>query len=112
MKPPPNPGDGLWFPRSLAASKFLFAAICHFARNLSHERNRQRLLLQIQEVQAAPRVEVHPRRLLLFVRPQSSLQKRQSILAAWYREELRKEAWPLIETWQQRLHVRCNKLFI
>jgi predicted metal-dependent hydrolase len=69
-------------------------------------------LLQIQEVQAAPRVEVHPRRLVLFVRPQSSLQQRQSILAAWYREELRKEAWPLIETWQQRLHVRCNKLFI
>ena len=69
-------------------------------------------MLQIQEVQAAPRVEVHPRRLVLFVRPQSSLQQRQTILAAWYREELRKEAWPLIETWQQRLHVRCNKLFI
>jgi hypothetical protein len=69
-------------------------------------------LLQIQEVQATPRVEVHPRRLVLSVRPQSSLQKRQSILAAWYREELRKEAWPMIEIWQQRLHVRCNKLFI
>jgi predicted metal-dependent hydrolase len=63
----------------------------------------QPLLLQIQEVQAAPRVEVHPRRLLLFVRPQSSLQKRQSFLAAWYRQELRKEALPLIEIWQQCL---------
>ncbi len=72
----------------------------------------QPLLLQIQEVQAAPRVEVHPRRLLLFVRPQSSLQKRQSILAAWYRQELRKEALPLIENWQQCLNVRCNQLFI
>ncbi len=66
----------------------------------------------LERRQAAPRVEVHPRRLVLFVRPQSSLPKRQSILAAWYREELRKQAWPLIETWQQRLHVRCNKLFI
>jgi hypothetical protein len=112
VKAPPNPGGGLWFPHSLAACKSLPPALCHFARNLSHERNRQRLLLQIQEVKAAPRVEVHPRRLIMFVRPQSSLQKRQSILAAWYREELRKEAWPLIETWQQRLHVRCNKLFI
>jgi predicted metal-dependent hydrolase len=72
----------------------------------------RRLLLQIQEVQATPRVEVHPRRLVLFIRPQSSLQKRQSILAAWYREELRKEALPLIDSWQDRLHVRCNKLFI
>lgn len=72
----------------------------------------QPLLLQIQEVQAAPRVEVHPRRLLLFLRPHSSLQKRQSILAGWYRQELRKEALPLIETWQQRLNVACNQLFI
>jgi len=72
----------------------------------------QRLLLQIQEVQAAPRVEVHPRRLVLFIRPQSSLQKRQSILAAWYRDELRKEALPIIETWHERLNVHSNKLFI
>jgi hypothetical protein len=64
----------------------MFAVLCHFARNLSHERNRQRFLLQIQEVQAAPRVEVHPRRLVLFIHPQSSLQQRQTILAAWYRE--------------------------
>lgn len=69
-------------------------------------------MLQIQEVQAAPRVEVQPRRLVLFVRPESSPEKRQSILAAWYREELRKEAVPLIETWQQRLQVNCHKLFI
>lgn len=78
----------------------------------SHHLWGQRLLLQIQEVQAAPRVEVQPRRLVLFVRPESSPKQRQSILAAWYREELRKEAVPLIETWQQRLQVDCHKLFI
>jgi predicted metal-dependent hydrolase len=72
----------------------------------------QRLLLQIQEVNAAPRVAVHPRRLVLFVRPGSTTEKRQSILAAWYRDELRKEAAILIEKWQQRLHVKVNKLFI
>jgi hypothetical protein len=105
-------GRWVWFPRSLAACESLLSALCHSARSLSHERNRQRSLLQIQEVQATPRVEVHPRRLVLFIRPQSSLQKPQSILAAWYREELRKEALPLIDSWQDRLHVRCNKLFI
>jgi predicted metal-dependent hydrolase len=78
----------------------------------SHHLWGRRLLLQIQEVNATPRVEVHPRQLVLLIRPGSSLQKRQSILAAWCREELRKEALPLVETWQQRLHVNCNKLFI
>lgn len=72
----------------------------------------RRFLLQIQEVNAAPRVEVHPKRLILLVRPGSSLEKRQSVLAAWYRDELRREAAILIERWQQRLSVQANKLFI
>jgi predicted metal-dependent hydrolase len=72
----------------------------------------QRLLLQIQEVNAAPRVAVHPRGLVLFVRPGSTAEKRQSILAAWYRDELRKEAAILIDKWQQRLHVQANRLFV
>ena len=72
----------------------------------------QRLLLQIREVNAAPMVEVLPRHLILGLRPGTSLEKRQSILAAWYRNELRTEAAGLIEHWQQRLGVQSNRLFI
>ena len=72
----------------------------------------QRLLLHIEEVNAAPRVEVHPRHLILYLRPGSTLEKRQSILATWYRNELRREAAGLIDHWQQRLNVRINKLFV
>jgi predicted metal-dependent hydrolase len=71
-----------------------------------------RLLLQIKQVNAAPRVEVHPKHLILCLRPGTSLEKRQTILAAWYRQELRKEAAELIDHWQQRLGVGSNKLFI
>ena len=78
----------------------------------SHALWGQRLLLHIEEVNAAPRIEVHPRHLILFLRPGSTLEKRQSILAAWYRNELRKEAAGLIALWQQRLDVRINKLFV
>lgn len=78
----------------------------------SHHLWGSRLLLQIQEVNKPPRIEVHPRRLVLFVRPGATAEKRQSILAAWYRKELRKEAAILINTWQARLHVQTNKLFI
>jgi predicted metal-dependent hydrolase len=78
----------------------------------SHHLWGRRLLLQIQEANVAPRIEVHPRRLVLFVRPGATAEKRQSFLAAWYRKELRTEAAILIGMWQQRLGVQANKLFI
>ena len=78
----------------------------------SHHLWGRRLLLQIQEANATPRIEVHPGKLVLFVRPGATGKKRQSILAAWYREELRKEAATLINVWQERLDVQANKLFI
>ena len=78
----------------------------------SHALWGRRLLLHIEEVKAAPRIEVRPRQLVLHLRPGTSLEKRQSLLAAWYRSELRKEATGLIDHWQQRLGVQSNKLFI
>ena len=72
----------------------------------------QRLLLHIEEVQAAPRVEVQPKRLVLFLRPGATLERRRSVLAAWYRKELRQEAAGLIEHWQRRLGVQMNRLFV
>jgi len=78
----------------------------------SHALWGQRLLLHIEEVNAAPRIEVHPRHLIVYLRPDSTLEKRRSILAAWYRNELRKEATPLIDHWQSRLGVQSNKLFV
>ena len=78
----------------------------------SHHLWGRRLLLQIQEVDTAPRIEVHPRRLVLFVRPGATAEKRQSLLAACYRKELRREAAILIDMWQERLDVQANKLFI
>jgi predicted metal-dependent hydrolase len=78
----------------------------------SHALWGRRLLLHIEEVNAAPKIEVHPKHLILFLRPGSTLEKRQSILAAWYRNELRQEAADLIDHWQQRLDVQINKLFV
>ncbi|MFN7899064.1 MAG: M48 family metallopeptidase [Synechococcaceae cyanobacterium] len=78
----------------------------------SHALWGRRLLLHIEERNAAPRIEVHPTQLILYLRPSCSLQKRQSILAAWYRNELRREAADLIDHWQRRLGVQINKLFV
>ena len=70
------------------------------------------LLLEIREANATPRVEAHPKTLVMHVRPGSSLSKRQSVLAAWHRAELRREALPLIEKWEQLLCVKTSRLFV
>lgn len=78
----------------------------------SHHFWGRRLLLEIEELEAAPRVEVHPNRLVLRVRPGSTTDKRMNVLAAWYRDQLRKEAIVLIDKWERRLNAKSNKLFI
>jgi predicted metal-dependent hydrolase len=72
----------------------------------------QRLLLHIHEMDASPRLELHPKHLQLFIRPGTPKNKRQSILAAWYRDQLRSAAAPLIQKWEQALAVEMNRLFV
>ena len=78
----------------------------------SHALWGEKLLLHIEEVQAAPRVELRPKLLVLFVRPGATLETRRSVLSAWYRKQLRQEAACRIEHWQERLGVQMNRLFV
>jgi len=72
----------------------------------------QRMLLHLHEADGPPRIELRPHQLNLSVRPGTSGAKRQSLLAAWYREQLRTAAAPLILRWQKALGVEMNRLFI
>ena len=78
----------------------------------SHHVWGQRVLLHIQEVDEPPRIELRPKRLNLFIRPCTTSAKRQSLLAAWYRVQLRSAAAPLLEKWQAALDVEMNQLFV
>jgi len=78
----------------------------------SHALWGRRLLLHIEEMPAPPRVEVHPHRLVLVVRPGATAETRRRVLAAWYRQQLRREATGLIDHWQRRLGVQSNRLFV
>jgi predicted metal-dependent hydrolase len=78
----------------------------------SHSVWGRRTLLHIEEACGAPRVEVRPKQLTLYLRPGTTPERSKAILSCWYRNELRKEAADLIEHWQRRLDVRINKLFV
>jgi predicted metal-dependent hydrolase len=72
----------------------------------------KRYLLQISERSEAPRIELKERRLVMELRPGAALERREEILEAWYRAQLREAATALIAKWEPRLGVKVDKLFI
>ena len=71
-----------------------------------------RYLLSIQERDAPPGISLTPTRLILQVRPGSTPEQRAALLAAWYRDQLRASAQPLIAHWEPRLGVKAGRLFV
>ena len=72
----------------------------------------RRYLLQIIEKDEPPKVEQTHRHLLLQVRPGATLEKREDVLAGWYRDRLREAVPPLIARWEPVLGVKVKKVFI
>lgn len=72
----------------------------------------KRYLLQIFERNEAPRIELKARRMVMELRPGTALKRREEILDAWYRAQLREAAIALIAKWEPRLGVKVDKLFI
>lgn len=72
----------------------------------------QRCLLRVIECDASPSVEWRPGRLVLSVRSGTVSTRRAELLDAWYREQLRVEALPLLARWQDRLGVQAKALFV
>jgi predicted metal-dependent hydrolase len=72
----------------------------------------RRYLLHIVEADAAPLVELTPRRLILRVRPGSTAGSRATLLDAWYRTQVREAAQPLIKKWQPLMGVTVARIFI
>lgn len=72
----------------------------------------RRYLLQIHEADRPPTVELHPQHLHLTVRPNTPPDKREAILAAWYRTQIRDALPPLLAQWEPALGVHANRLLL
>ena len=83
-----------------------------FVERESHMVWGKRYLLKVIEVEAAPRVQLTPRQLRLQVRPGSDLGQRRQVLDAWYRQQVRNTAGPLLQHWQTRLDVIATRCFV
>ena len=72
----------------------------------------RRHLLTITEVNAPPAVEIEHNRMFLHVRPGTDESRRQAIVEAWYREQLKSAVPPLIARWEPVMGVKVARFFV
>jgi hypothetical protein len=72
----------------------------------------KRYLLNVVEQDTTPSIELKHLKMILQLRPDTSIEKKQEILDGWYREILKEAAEPLIAKWETLIGVRVEKLFL
>lgn len=72
----------------------------------------RRYLLKVVEEDAAARVELKPRRLVLQVRPQCTIESRRAVLDQWYREELKRAVPHILKRWTRTIDVEVARFFV
>lgn len=72
----------------------------------------RRYLLATLEADQAPGVELTPGRLRLRVRPGSDARRKQDVLEAWYRDNVRQSMPELLAKWEPRLGVKLARFFV
>jgi len=72
----------------------------------------KRYLMKVIEKDAAPDVELKHSKMLLQIRPATNDEKKQEILDAWYREQLKETVPALLAKWQPLMGVKVEKFFV
>ena len=72
----------------------------------------RRYLLTIEEQDAAPVVELKHNKMILRIRHATTQAKKQEILEAWYREQLKEALPPLLAKWESLMGVKVERCFV
>lgn len=72
----------------------------------------ERYLLKVEEVDGPSEVQLTPKHLVLRVRPGTDEEKRQALVARWYRDQLRAELPALIAKWEPIIGVQVSDVFV
>ena len=83
-----------------------------FINHENHYCNGKCYPLEVVEVEAPPRIVFNQTTLVLYVRPDTPTEKRQSIMDKWYRAQLKAVLPILIEKWEAKLNVKVNEFGI
>jgi predicted metal-dependent hydrolase len=72
----------------------------------------RRYLLSVLVADDVPSIELTPRRLILRVRPGASTARREALLDAWYRTQVREAVRPLVARWEGFIGVKVRRIFV
>lgn len=72
----------------------------------------KRYLLKIKELNAAPQVELKHSSIILQVRPNTSIEKREEVIEKWYRSQLKAIVPEIISKWEKVIGVKSNEFGI
>ena len=72
----------------------------------------RRYLLKVNEENVTPTVELKHNQMILTVRPGAGFEKREAVVSAWYREQLKNTLMPLLTKWEPLLGVKANSIII
>jgi predicted metal-dependent hydrolase len=74
----------------------------------SHYYMGMRYLLEVVEVEEAPKVVLYPSKMLLFVRPGTPTEKRKAVMDEWHRAQLKLLLPGLIAKWEPLMGVKVR----
>ena len=72
----------------------------------------RRYLLKVMEANHPPTVELKHNQMVLTVRPDAGREKKEDVVASWYREQLRLAMSPLITKWETLIGVKSSRVFV
>ncbi|MGA0588159.1 M48 family metallopeptidase [Dyella sp. KRB-257] len=72
----------------------------------------RRYLLNVVEQDARPSVDLTHRYLRLQLRPDADIDKREHLLADWYRDQLKQAVPALLAKWQPLIGVRAERFYV
>jgi predicted metal-dependent hydrolase len=72
----------------------------------------KRYLLKVSEVNRSPSIELKHNEMILTVRPGAGMEKREAVVTAWYRDQVRNASTPLIAKWELILGVKANRVIV
>ena len=72
----------------------------------------RRYLLKLKDADAIQSVELKHNQMVLTVRPSAGREKKEDVVSAWYREQLRIAMSPLIAKWETLIGVKVNRCFV
>lgn len=78
----------------------------------SHSVWGKRYLLKVEEIDAAPDIALKHSKMILRIRPGTSHEKKQEILDAWYRENLKGMVTALIAKWELLMDVKVARFHV